>query len=180
MGALGRTVGSRGLPLSRTAERKLAASLFNRTWDLLAQTRRSPEEDEELLHAAHASTYHWYRVGTARNLSIAEWQLARVYAVLRRPDAAVHHAERSLRFARRAHLAPFYVAYGHEALARAYAIARAVSSRNRHLREARRLGAKIRDADDRRMLDEDLATIPWRTRRRTGRIAEEGEPWKAE
>lgn len=149
----------RGPPLSPAAERRLAASLFNRTWDLLAQRRRSTEEDEELLRTAYASTYHWYRVGTPRNLSIAEWQLSRVHSVLGQAVPAVRHAERSLRIAQRARLAPFYVAYGHEALARAHSIARAGPLRDRHLRAARRLAVKVRDADDRRMLDEDLATV---------------------
>lgn len=145
--------------LSRAAERKLAGSLFNRTWDLLAQKRRTPEENEELVRTAHASAYHWYRVGTARNFSIAEWQLSRVYSVVGRPEPALHHAERSLRFATRARLASFYVAYGHEALARAHSIARAGRLRDVHLGEARRLAAKVRGEDDRRMLEEDLATI---------------------
>ncbi len=137
----------------------MAGSLFNRTWDLLALKRRSLEQDEELVRAAHASAYHWYRVGTPRNFSIAEWQLSRVYSVLRQPVPALHHAERSLRFARRARLAPFYVAYGHEALARAYSIAQARRLKDRHVRAARRLVPKIRDADDRRMLEEDLDTL---------------------
>lgn len=145
--------------LTRVSERKLAASLFNHAWDLLAQKRRSADENEEMLRTAHASAYHWYRVGTARNLSIAEWQLSRVYSVLRRPEPALHHAERSLRLAKRARLAPFYVAYGHEGLSRAYAVAGATTSRDRHLRVARRLTANVRDPDDRRMLEEDLLTI---------------------
>ncbi len=152
-------MGSPSSPLSRAAERELAGRLFNRTWDLLAQKPRSSEQEEELVRAAHASAYHWYRVGTPRNFSIAEWQLSRVYSVLRQPALALHHAERSLRFARRARLAPFYVAYGHEALARAYSIARDRRRRDRHVREARRLVPKIRDDDDRRMLEEDLDTL---------------------
>lgn len=159
---------SRSLPLvaatprhamTRAAERKLAASLFNRTWDLLARERRSAEENEHLLYTAHASAYHWYQVGTPLNFAISEWQLARVYAVLGRAEPALHHAERSLRLARRAHLAPFYVAYGHEAIARAYALLGRGALRERHLRAARRLVGKVRDADDRRMLEEDLETI---------------------
>ena len=150
---------ARAGPLGRAAERKLAASLFNRTWDLLVKKRRSAEENDQLLHAAHASTYHWYRVGTARNFSIAEWQLSRVYAVLRDPDRARHHAERALELARAAHLAPFYVAYGHEALARAHAVAGERALTDRQLRQARRLAVSIRDAHARRLLEDDLASV---------------------
>ncbi len=152
-------VSPRQSPLGRAGERRLAAALFNRTWDLLSQKRRSGEEDEELVRTAHASTYHWYRVGTLRNLSIAEWQLSRVYSMLGEAHPALHHAERSLRLANRAHLAPFYTAYAHEALARAHSVAGSEAMRKRHLRAARHLAARIRNVDDRRMLEEDLATI---------------------
>ncbi len=153
------TVSPARTTLSRAAERKLAGSLFNKSWDILARKRRSKEEDEELVRTAHASAYHWYNVGNARNFSIAEWQLSRVYSELRQAELALHHAERSLDLARRARLATFYIAYGHEALARAYSTAGAVVPRDRHMREARRLASKVRDPDDRRMLEEDLATI---------------------
>ena len=145
--------------MTRASERRLAASLFNRAWDLLAQGRRSPDEKEEMLRTAHASAYHWYRIGTSRNFSIAEWQLSRVYSVLRRPEPALHHGERSLRLAKQGRLAPFYVAYGHEALARAYSIARERALRDRHLREARRLVGKVREPAARRLLEADLLTI---------------------
>lgn len=112
-----------------------------------------------MLHSAHASALHWTRVGTARHVSIGEWQVSRVYAVLRRSEPALHHAARSLAIANRSRLAPFYVAYGHEAMARAHGVAGHARPRDRHLRAARRLVPKVRDADDRRMLLEDLATV---------------------
>ncbi len=113
-----------------------------------------------MLHAAHASRYHWGRVGTPRNLSIAEWQISRVYAVLGRAEPARFHAVRALETARRGGLGRFYVAYAFEALARAAASAGDRPARERYLRKARRIGATVRDRDDRRMLLEDLATIP--------------------
>ena len=115
-----------------------------------------------MLHAAHASRYHWGRVGLPVNLSVGEWQLSRVYSVLRRPEPAVHHGQRALAIARWAHLGNFYIAYAHEALARALAIAGRPKERDRHVAVARRLSPRIRDPDDRRMLSEDLATIPAR------------------
>jgi len=146
-------------PLSSTLHRKVGAALFNRTWELLDRPRRSREEDEEMIHSAHASRYHWGRVGRPVNFSIAEWQLARVYAVLGRAEPARFHARRALEVAQRAHLGRFYVAYAYEALARAEAVARRRGLRARYLKHARTVGEGIRDADDRRMLLEDLATV---------------------
>jgi len=113
-----------------------------------------------MLHAAHASRYHWGHAGTPLNRSIGEWQVSRVYAVLGRTEPALYHGRRALEIARRNRLSRFHLAYAYEALARASAVAGQRRARNRYLREARRIGAAVRDRDDRRMLLEDLATIP--------------------
>jgi hypothetical protein len=39
--------------------RRLAADLFNRVWELLEMPVRTREQDDEMVHAAHASRYHW-------------------------------------------------------------------------------------------------------------------------
>ena len=146
--------------VDREIHRELAGELFNRTWDLLGRKRRTKAEDEEMLNAAHASRYHWGVVGRPLQASIGEWQLSRVYSVLGRAEPATHHGRRALEIARRHRLAPFYVAYGHEALARAAAAAGERSVRDSEVRKAAELLARIRSADDRRMLEEDLATVP--------------------
>jgi hypothetical protein len=147
-------------PLSRGQHRKIASDLFNYTWSLLDRNGRSQGEIDEMLHAAHASRYHWGHAGTPLNLSIGEWQVSRVYAVLGRAEPALYHGRRALEIARRNGLGRFHLAYAYEALARAAAVAGRRRARNRYLMEARRIGAAVRDRDDRRMLLEDLATIP--------------------
>lgn len=133
--------------------------MFNRTWELLDQKHRTRQQDEEMLHAAHASRYHWSRAGRPLNLSIGEWQISRVYAVLGRIEPAIFHGRRALAIARRNGLGRFYLAYAYEALARAHSLAGERRARDRCLARARRIGQTVRDADDRRMLEEDLATI---------------------
>ncbi len=145
--------------VSKRERRKLGAELFNYTWSLLDRKPRTTEENDEMLHAAHASRYHWGHAGGALQRSIGDWQISRVYASLRRPEPATHHGRRALQLAQRAGLAPFYVAYGHEAIARANAVAGNRRGRDAHLRSARSMGEKIRSADDRRMLEDDLKTI---------------------
>jgi len=147
-------------PLSRGQHRKIASDLFNYTWSLLDRKRRSSGEIDEMLHAAHASRYHWGHAGTPLNRAIGEWQISRVYAVLGRAEPALYHGRRALEIARRNRLGRFQLAYAYEALARAAAVAGELRARNRYLREARKIGAGVRDRDDRRMLLEDLATIP--------------------
>ncbi len=154
------TVGRPRVLLDRRVERRLAAELFNRTWDLLAKKRRTAEEDDEMVHTAHASRFHWGVVGKPLNRSIGEWQLSRVYADLGRHEPAAYHGRRALELAQKRGLAPFYVAYGHEALARAAAVAGDRSLRASEIGKARRLAARVRSRDDRRMLLDDLSTIP--------------------
>jgi hypothetical protein len=77
-------------------ERQLAAALFNRVWALLEQEARSEAEEAEMIHAAHASTYHWTRISQPVNRARGEWQCSRVYAVLGRPESALFHARKVL------------------------------------------------------------------------------------
>lgn len=146
-------------PVTAREHRKIGADLFNYTWSLVDRRGRTPEEDDEMVHAAHASRYHWGRIGRPLQLSIGEWQISRVYSVLGRAEPAFHHARRSLELARRGHLAPFYLAYAYEALARAAKVARKSRERDQYLRAARRIVTRVRSADDRRMLMEDLESI---------------------
>jgi hypothetical protein len=147
-------------PLRRPDHRKVGADLFNYAWSLLDQKNRTLEEDDEMVHAAHASRYHWGHAGGPLQISVGEWQLSRVYSVLGRAEPALYHARRCLEISLKRRLGRFYLAYAYEAMARASAVAGQRSPRNRYLREARKVGTRVRDKDDRRMLLEDLATIP--------------------
>lgn len=157
--AIRKIVKRRADPLKGAQHRKIGGDLFNYTWSLLEKKNRTQEERDEMVHATHASRYHWGRAGTARNLSIGEWQISRVYTVLGRPELALYHGRRALEIAQRRGLGRFYVGYGYEALARGASVAGERRSRDRYLRDARRIGASVPNRDDRRMLLEDLATI---------------------
>ena len=54
------------IALEPAERRQLATDLFNHTWELLELTDRTPDQDDEMIHAAHASRYHWGEVGTRR------------------------------------------------------------------------------------------------------------------
>ena len=156
-------------PAGPELHRALAAYLFNLTWRLLDRAHRTPSQRDEMVHAAHASRYHWGRAGRPRNRSIAEWQISRVYAVLGRSEPARHHGRRALAIARRYRLAPFYVGYALEALARAAAVGGDRRSRDAFVRRARATAARVRAADDRRRLEADLDAIVGSTARASRR-----------
>lgn len=122
---------------------------------------RTPEQDDELVHTAHASAYHWLQVGTAANRARSEWQLSRVYVVLGRAEPALHHARRCLEICEASPeaLEDWDLPYAHEALARAHGLAGAADAAGEHAQRARELGAAIADPEDREHLEADLATL---------------------
>jgi DNA-binding transcriptional MerR regulator len=141
-------------------ERLLAADLFNGVWALMQTEERTVEQDDRMLHMAHASRYHWEQAGTAANLARGEWQCSRVYAVLRRPEPCLHHARRVLEICEQHGIGDWDLAFAHEALARAHAVAGDFQSAANALSQARVAAEQIADPEDRALLLADLATIP--------------------
>ena len=56
----------------RAWQRKAAADLFNQTWELIDKPDRTPDDDLEMIHLAHASRALWKKVGTEVNLARGE------------------------------------------------------------------------------------------------------------
>ena len=139
--------------------RKFAVDLFNRTWDLLDKEERTPEEADTMVHAAHASRYHWGEIGTALEFARGEWQISRVYAVLNRPQAALYHAQRSLDLCQANEIGDFDLAFAYEALARAYAIAGDGAVSGEYIELAMRAAEEIEDAGNREYLEGELLTV---------------------
>jgi hypothetical protein len=138
---------------------ELAKTTFNKTWEYLDRNDRTPTDDREMAAMALASRYHWRQVGDPKNHSISDWQVSRVFAVLGDSPMALSFGEASLEAAIEAELAPFYVAFGHEAVARAAALAGDNEQRVAHLAEARQRTQDVEDAEERKMLTDDLDTI---------------------
>jgi DNA-binding transcriptional MerR regulator len=148
-----------GDPADRADRRQLAVDLFNHVWTLLERTDRSPLEDDEMLHAAHASRYHWGEVGEPVHLARGEWQCSRVYAILDRGEPALWHARRCLGLCEEHGIGDFDIAFAWEAIARASAVAGDRAASADALGRARELSAAIAEDEDRELLLSDLATI---------------------
>jgi hypothetical protein len=142
--------------------RQLAVDLFNHAWRLMELPERTPEQDDELINAAHASRHHWAEVGTTANLARGDWQLSRVYVTLGRAEPALYHAGRCLAWceADPEALEDWDLPFAYEALARANAIAGNEAEAGSHAAKARELAEQVADPEDREHLEEDLATLP--------------------
>jgi hypothetical protein len=145
--------------LGPAEERQLAATIFTHVWDLLIKRDRSVSDDDEMLHGAHASRYHWGIAGDPVKWARAEWQCSRVYAVLGRFEPALHHAGRCLELASQYDLGPFDVGVAHEAIARAYHLIGDAETSAEHVRIGRAECAKITGEEDRAILSADLASL---------------------
>ena len=100
-----------GAPAAALAqERAQAVALFNHAWSLLDLPERSAAQEFDLIHCSHASRWHWGRAGGPQEWAIGEWQCARTYAVLGRPEPALVHAQRCLDLCAEHDLAGFIVA----------------------------------------------------------------------
>ncbi len=139
--------------------RQLAKNLYNRTWELHDLPDRTADQDEEMLSTAHASAFHWLPVGSTQNFAISQWQLSRVYAVLNRPQSAIHHGKRSLSLCQSGELAPFYHAYAHEAIARGHLAAAQWDAVREHCALAQAFVPHIEDPEEVAAIKKDLATL---------------------
>ena len=150
------------MELDSATRRKLAADLFNHTWTLLEKPDRTPAEDDEMIHSAHASRYHWGEVGVGEQVNLArgEWQCSRVYAVLGRAEPALWHARRCVAINEAGGHADWDIASAYEAMARAYLTAGDLTEMAAWKAKATAALDGIADTDDRDLIEGDLATLP--------------------
>ncbi|NUR26062.1 MAG: tetratricopeptide repeat protein [Catenulispora sp.] len=149
---------------SQAAERQQAVDLFNGVWRLMEQEDRSREDDDRMLHMAHASRYHWGQVGTVVNVARGEWQVSRVYTVLGRGEPALHHARRVLDLCQANGIGDWDLAYAYEALARACAVAGDQEQARTWTEQALAAAEDIAEDDDRELLMSDLESVPGQPR----------------
>jgi hypothetical protein len=143
------------------AHRYFAAECFNRAWDLINKTERTPEEDEQMIRLSLASHWHWTQRAdcTQENMSIAYWQTSRVYAVLSHAQNARRYAQLCLDASSDDDVPLWCLGYAYEALARAEFVAGNQTLMNEYLREAQSVAETLTDHETQQMLLADLETI---------------------
>lgn len=136
--------------------KKIAAKCFNEVWNYLDKTDRTPEQNETMIHLCHTSFWHWTQVPdhTATNLSIGYWQLSRVYAVVGLASISYQYGLRCLAVSNG--LAPFYVGYAYEAIARSLIGMERYDEANEYLASAKEELTKVIDSNSQAYLKTDL------------------------
>ena len=143
----------------KATHKQMAVELFNQTWDLMERQDKDQAEIDRMIHAAHASRYHWEIAGGPVNIARGEWLISRVYALLQRQEPCLYHADRCLQVTSENDLKDFDLAFAYEAMARACDLAgdEVETAKYRALAEA--AGADIGDLKDREYFFSELKTI---------------------
>ncbi len=129
-----------------SAHKHFSAACFNRTWDLLDKADRTPGEDQDMIR-------------TAMQMSVGYWQVSCVYATLGLTDPARHYGRLCLEASREEGVGPFFLGYACEALARAASLEGDGEKKDAYLAQAKKAAESVDDADSKKMLMDDLATI---------------------
>lgn len=140
--------------------RAMAVETFNRTWDYLDKDMRTAEENDMMVHTAHASRYHWSQVGTPLEFERGDWQLSRVYASLGKAAEALHWAKHCLNTCLENEIAGFDLAFAFEAMSRAHAVAGNWKEADMYLQNAKQAAKGIEKEEDRKYFVSQLDTIP--------------------
>ena len=141
------------------AHKYFAAHCFNQAWDLIEKEKRTPEDERMMVALNQASIYHWQQRDDcdARRLSVGYWQAARIQAILGNAAEALRCAQVCRDYS--GALAPFYLGYAHEALARAHQLAGNSRAAREHLDAALGLAANVADKEERELLLTDLRAL---------------------
>jgi uncharacterized protein YndB with AHSA1/START domain len=128
----------------------------NSTWEMI-EGERTPENDEEMLRRAYASTYHWARAARRgpENEARGAWLLAKVQLLAGQPELSLRYADRCLALCEEHGLEDFDLAYAHEARARALKALGEDVAAGQSWELAK--SVPIADAEDQAILDADLA-----------------------
>lgn len=143
------------------AHKHFAAECFNQAWELIDKPTRTAQEDQEMLLLSMASAWHWTQRPdcTSENLSVAYWQLARIYTLLKQIENARRYGRLCLEASQRPGTPPFCLAYAYEALARAEMAAGERAKMAEYVAQSRRVAEHMSDAESKKMVLADLATI---------------------
>lgn len=123
--------------------------LFDETWDLIDKKNRTEAETFTMLHKAHASCFLWREANSPLNNARGEWQVSRVYSLLGEGRLSLLHGASSLALCLEHEIGDFDLAFGYEAVARAYKVLGDESLKEEHEQLGIAACESIADNDDR-------------------------------
>jgi hypothetical protein len=116
-----------------------------------------------MLHASHASLYHWLQVGTGLHHQRGAWLISRVQTVLGNGDEAIRYANRCLELTKDYSdlMEDFDFAFAYKAAARANALAGNIEEAKKFIGLARSAGEAIKNDEDRTIFLKEFEGGEW-------------------
>ncbi|MEZ6002605.1 MAG: hypothetical protein R3F33_00340 [Planctomycetota bacterium] len=99
--------------------RFFAIDCNNSAWGLVENSKRSADQDADLLRRAYAAAHHWFQVGDDVNKNRAEGLLGQAHACLGHGELAMHYAQRNHDFVLGRDSDAWEVAFAHSVLSHA-------------------------------------------------------------
>jgi hypothetical protein len=140
-------------------QRGFAVQYYNQTWDLIDQAGRTPGDDRRMLTLAMASRALWDDIGGDEQRVTGDWQVAHVAALTGHADLSLDFAAAAYERASDTAVPLWLKASTCEGLARAHAAAGHEAERDAWVLKARELLEQVDDADDRVLIEGQLATV---------------------
>lgn len=140
------------------AHRWFAVECNNLSWELFEKASRTPDEEAQMLHAAHASCFHWMQVGNSLNEQRAMCLLTFVHSLLGHAKQAHAYATRCLELNELANseATPFDRAAAYAAVARSYACGGNSHKAEEFMALAQKAAQRILDEPERKHFTEYL------------------------
>ena len=137
-----------------------AAACNNRAWQLVEQPNRTPSDVHEMLHAAHASAWHWARIGTSLNEARSNMLLGMAHALAGDGPLGLRYAMLAFNYFNEHEAPDWEQAFAHATLAAAAQAAGNAALHAEHYVEAERLGQAIADEQDRDIFMRTFSQVP--------------------
>lgn len=143
------------------AHKFFSVECFNNTWKYIDMKKRSSKENIEMISSSFASLWHWKKRKDCKpvNLSVAYWQLSRVFALAKDYNNAVMFGNLCLAASKGKSIEPFYLAYAYEALARAEMTGKNKKKMSSYKNISIKTAEKITNAEYKSWLINDLKSI---------------------
>ena len=139
--------------------KRFASECNNRAWELTTATR-SAADDREMLDVAHASAWHWGKVGGELNRMRATMLLAEVHALLGMGERALAHADEMRAYFLAQRSPDWEIAFAHAIYAHAAHVAGRASEHRDAYAEAEAALAAIADDEDRAIVAATFRLVP--------------------
>jgi len=133
--------------------RRFAIEMNGLAWDHAERPARTPAQEEEMIHAAHAAALHWSRAGTELNRARADMLLGQAHALAGDGKLAMFHARRCQDYYSAHEVKDWEIAFVHAVLANAARAAGDEAVYAEHYAMATKLREAIADPEDREIFD---------------------------